>query len=42
MRRAIEEGLVDVGHSIEVGLRGSLYERAGLDRAPGRARASST
>ena len=25
MRRAIEEGLVDVGHSIEVGLRGSLY-----------------
>jgi len=26
MRRAIEEGLVDVGHSIEVGLRGSVYE----------------
>ncbi|HJW22829.1 MAG TPA: agmatinase [Candidatus Limnocylindrales bacterium] len=26
MRRAIEEGLVDVGHSIEVGLRGSLYD----------------
>jgi len=26
MRRAIEEGLVDVDHSIEVGLRGSLYE----------------
>ncbi len=26
MRRAIEEGLVDVGHSIEVGLRGSIYE----------------
>jgi len=25
MRRAIEEGLVDVGRSIEVGLRGSLY-----------------
>jgi len=25
MRRAIEEGLVDVGHSMEVGLRGSLY-----------------
>src|SRR6266550_470809 len=25
MRRAIEEGLVDVAHSIEVGLRGSLY-----------------
>ena len=25
MRRAIEEGLVDVEHSIEVGLRGSLY-----------------
>jgi agmatinase len=25
MRRAIEEGLVDVGHSIEIGLRGSLY-----------------
>ena len=27
MRRAIEEGLVDVGQSIEVGLRGSLYDR---------------
>jgi len=26
MRRAIEEGLVDVGRSIEVGLRGSLYD----------------
>ena len=26
MRRAIEEGLVDVAHSIEVGLRGSLYD----------------
>ena len=26
MRRAIEEGLVDVAHSIEVGLRGSIYE----------------
>src|SRR6202162_557254 len=25
MRRAIEEGLVDVAHSIEVGLRGSIY-----------------
>jgi agmatinase len=25
MRRAIEEGLVDVAHSIEVGLRGPLY-----------------
>jgi agmatinase len=25
MRRAVEEGLVDVDHSIEVGLRGSLY-----------------
>lgn len=25
MRRAIEEGLVDVQHSIEVGLRGSIY-----------------
>ena len=25
MRRAIEEGLVDAGHSIEVGLRGSIY-----------------
>jgi agmatinase len=25
MRRAIEEGLVDVDHSIEVGLRGSIY-----------------
>jgi len=28
MRRAIEEGLVDVSRSIEVGLRGPLYERA--------------
>jgi agmatinase len=28
MRRAIEEGLVDVGHSIEVGLRGPLYAPA--------------
>ncbi len=27
MRRAIEEGLVDVAHSIEVGLRGGLYEK---------------
>jgi len=27
MRRAIEEGLVDVARSIEVGLRGSVYER---------------
>ncbi|HEX7472139.1 MAG TPA: agmatinase [Candidatus Limnocylindrales bacterium] len=27
MRRAIEEGLVDVGHSIEIGLRGTLYDR---------------
>ncbi|HEV8489983.1 MAG TPA: agmatinase [Candidatus Limnocylindrales bacterium] len=27
MRRAIEEGLVDVAHSIEVGLRGSVYEQ---------------
>jgi agmatinase len=27
MRRAIEEGLVDVGRSIEVGLRGPLYDR---------------
>ncbi len=26
MRRAIEEGLVDVGHSIEIGLRGSIYD----------------
>ena len=26
MRRAIEEGLVDVDHSIEVGLRGSVYD----------------
>jgi agmatinase len=25
MRRAIEEGLVDVEHSIEIGLRGSIY-----------------
>jgi agmatinase len=31
MRRAIEEGLVDVGRSIEVGLRGSLYERGDWD-----------
>jgi agmatinase len=28
MRRAIEEGLVDTAHSIEIGLRGSLYEAA--------------
>ena len=28
MRRAIEEGLVDVAHSIEVGLRGRIYEAA--------------
>jgi agmatinase len=28
MRRAIEEGLVDVGRSIEVGLRGPIYEAA--------------
>jgi agmatinase len=27
MRRAIEEGLVDVGHSIEIGLRGPVYDR---------------
>ncbi|MBA3689501.1 MAG: agmatinase [Chloroflexi bacterium] len=26
MRRAIEEGLVDTAHSIEVGLRGSIYD----------------
>ena len=26
MRRAIEEGLVDVAHSIEIGLRGPLYD----------------
>ena len=31
MRRAIEEGLVDVGQSIEVGLRGSLYDRGDWD-----------
>ena len=28
MRRAIEEGLVDVAHSIEVGLRGPIYASA--------------
>src|SRR3954464_3525357 len=28
MRRAIEEGLVDVVHSIEVGLRGPIYDSA--------------
>jgi agmatinase len=28
MRRAIEEGLVDVDHSIEVGLRGTLYDQS--------------
>jgi agmatinase len=28
MRRAIEEGLVDIDRSIEVGLRGSVYEAA--------------
>ena len=27
MRRAIEEGLVDTAHSIEVGLRGPIYDR---------------
>jgi agmatinase len=27
MRRAIEEGLVDTKHSIEIGLRGPIYER---------------
>jgi len=32
MRRAIEEGLVDVAHSIEVGLRGSVYEPADWTR----------
>jgi agmatinase len=26
MRRAIEEGLVDVEHSIEIGMRGSIYD----------------
>ena len=31
MRRAIEEGLVDVGRSIEVGLRGSIYDRGDWD-----------
>ena len=31
MRRAIEEGLVDVNRSIEVGLRGSIYERGDWD-----------
>jgi agmatinase len=43
MRRAIEEGLVDAAHSIEVGLRGQLYHSAdwtsltdelGLDYVP--------
>ena len=38
MRRAIEEGLVDVAHSIEVGLRGSVYEADRLERAARRAR----
>lgn len=45
MRRAIEEGLVDVDHSVEVGLRGSLYgeedwtslsDELGLDYMPTR------
>jgi agmatinase len=27
MRRAIEEGLVDTAHSIEIGLRGPIYDR---------------
>src|SRR3954454_4638831 len=31
MRRAIEEGLVDVGRSIEIGLRASLYDRQEWD-----------
>jgi agmatinase len=43
MRRAIEEGLVDTAHSIEIGLRGQLYDSAdwtvltdelGLDYVP--------
>lgn len=43
MRRAIEEGLVDTAHAIEVGLRGQLYDSAdwtvlsdelGLDYVP--------
>jgi agmatinase len=43
MRRAIEEGLVDVDHSIEVGLRGTVYgpqdwtilkDELGLDYTP--------
>ena len=38
MRRAIEEGLVDVAHSIEVGLRGSVYGAERLDGAARRAR----
>ena len=38
MRRAIEEGLVDVAHSIEVGLRGSIYAAERLDGAPDGAR----
>ena len=42
MRRAIEEGLVDVGHSIEVGLRGSLYDARATGRACGPSSASST
>ena len=39
MRRAIEEGLVDVDHSIEVGLRGSDLRGGRLDRPAQRARA---
>ena len=42
MRRAIEEGLVDVDHSIEVGLRGSLYDARRLDRPPRPSSASTT
>ena len=38
MRRAIEEGLVDVAHSIEVGLRGSIYDAGRLDGPARRAR----
>ena len=32
MRRALEEGLVDAAHSIEVGLRGNLYDSADWTR----------
>ena len=30
-RRAVEEGLIDPGHSIQVGIRGSVYSKGDLN-----------